>query len=139
MSLRSKAVLLTVAAALGGGLVITASPAAPAATGYCAKSKLVTKGSYWAELPVTSGGSTSCVMGSGATGSHVSALQHSLNICNNVDAGANDGIYGPQTRSAVRTVQSRAGISVDGTYGPQTRNVVKWRWYSDGGATCARL
>jgi peptidoglycan hydrolase-like protein with peptidoglycan-binding domain len=35
-----------------------------------------------------------------------------------------DGIYGPQTRAAVRRFQSRNGLTVDGIAGPQTLNAL---------------
>jgi peptidoglycan hydrolase-like protein with peptidoglycan-binding domain len=48
-----------------------------------------------------------------AAGSSVSALQQALGI-------PADGIYGPQTRKAVRRFQRAHGLAVDGIAGPQT-------------------
>ena len=48
-----------------------------------------------------------------ASGSSVSALQQALGI-------PADGIYGPQTRKAVRQFQRANGLAVDGIAGPQT-------------------
>jgi hypothetical protein len=48
-----------------------------------------------------------------SSGSSVSALQRALGI-------AADGIYGPQTRRAVRRFQRSHGLTVDGIAGPQT-------------------
>ena len=48
-----------------------------------------------------------------ASGSSVSALQRALGI-------PADGIYGPQTRKAVRRFQRAHGLAVDGIAGPQT-------------------
>lgn len=46
-------------------------------------------------------------------GNSLSAVQQALGI-------TADGIYGPQTRRAVRSFQRRKGLSVDGIVGPQT-------------------
>jgi peptidoglycan hydrolase-like protein with peptidoglycan-binding domain len=43
----------------------------------------------------------------------VSAIQRALGI-------AADGVYGPQTRAAVRRFQRREGLAVDGVAGPAT-------------------
>ena len=48
-----------------------------------------------------------------AAGSTVKALQRALGI-------PADGIYGPQTRRAVRRFQRSRGLAVDGLAGPQT-------------------
>jgi hypothetical protein len=48
-----------------------------------------------------------------AAGSTVTALQRALGI-------PADGIYGPQTRRAVRRFQRSHGLAVDGLAGPQT-------------------
>jgi len=62
------------------------------------------------DSPTASGGSSA---GSGASGSSVSAIQRALGI-------AADGVYGPQTRAAVRRFQRREGLAVDGVAGPAT-------------------
>jgi peptidoglycan hydrolase-like protein with peptidoglycan-binding domain len=48
-----------------------------------------------------------------SSGSSVTALQQALGI-------PADGIYGPQTRKAVRRFQRSHGLTVDGIAGPQT-------------------
>ncbi len=48
-----------------------------------------------------------------SSGSSVGALQRALGI-------AADGVYGPQTRKAVRRFQRSQGLAVDGIAGPQT-------------------
>jgi peptidoglycan hydrolase-like protein with peptidoglycan-binding domain len=50
---------------------------------------------------------------SGSNGSTVAALQRALGI-------SADGVYGPQTRRAVRAFQAAHGLIVDGIAGPQT-------------------
>jgi hypothetical protein len=48
-----------------------------------------------------------------SSGSSVTALQQALGV-------SADGIYGPQTRAAVRSFQRRNGLPVDGVAGPAT-------------------
>ena len=62
------------------------------------------------DSPPAGGGSSA---GSGASGSSVSAIQRALGV-------AADGVYGPQTRAAVRRFQRREGLAVDGVAGPAT-------------------
>jgi len=71
-----------------------------------------------ASLSVAAGGALAASGGTGpqavqTAGSSVSALQQALGI-------PADGIYGPQTRRAVRAFQARNGLAVDGIAGPQT-------------------
>lgn len=89
-------------------------------------------------VPTTSSGSTTCQMGQGAQSGAVRALQVALSdtYCANLGRRiGTDGIYGPQTRDAVREFQRNHGLSVDGVYGPQTRNAI---WWPDNIGTCAR-
>ncbi|MFE5946459.1 peptidoglycan-binding protein [Streptomyces sp. NPDC056480] len=129
------------AAAVALGVVGTA-PTASAADGWCSRTVEVTRNGYRAAVPATAGGSTSCVMGRGSSGSQVEALQFALSICNDLYLSS-DGSYGPQTEAAVRTVQSRNNLSADGVYGPNTRNATSWRWYpvdwSANNPVCARF
>jgi peptidoglycan hydrolase-like protein with peptidoglycan-binding domain len=71
-----------------------------------------------ASLTLAAGGATAADRHSGATvvrsaGSSVTAVQRALGI-------PADGIYGPQTRRAVRRFQRANGLAVDGIAGPQT-------------------
>jgi hypothetical protein len=59
------------------------------------------------------GGSSSAGATSGAAGGSVAAVQRALGI-------TADGVYGPQTRAAVRSFQRRQGLAVDGIAGPAT-------------------
>ena len=63
-----------------------------------------------AEGTSSSGGATAATS---ARGSGVVALQRALGI-------TADGVYGPQTRRAVRAFQRAHGLVVDGIAGPQT-------------------
>ena len=62
------------------------------------------------DSPPASGGSSA---GASASGASVSAIQRALGI-------TADGVYGPQTRTAVRSFQRREGLAVDGVAGPAT-------------------
>jgi peptidoglycan hydrolase-like protein with peptidoglycan-binding domain len=71
-----------------------------------------------ASLTIAAGGATAAQGPSGAkvvrsAGSSVAELQRALGI-------PADGIYGPQTRRAVRRFQRANGLTVDGIAGPQT-------------------
>ena len=56
----------------------------------------------------------------GAQGSlRVRGIQHALNRILGLSL-ATDGVIGPQTRSAIRLFQQRAGLAVDGVAGPAT-------------------
>lgn len=52
-------------------------------------------------------------------GDDVAALQTTLNRLG-FDAGREDGIFGPQTQTALRDFQRNAGLSLDGVAGPAT-------------------
>ena len=67
-------------------------------------------GGALAEGTSSSGGATAATS---TRGSGVAALQRALGI-------PADGIYGPQTRRAVRSFQRAHGLVVDGIAGPQT-------------------
>ena len=61
----------------------------------------------------------------GSTGSDVKALQKQLKSLGYYKNGAIDGIFGPQTKAAVRQFQQKAKITVDGIVGPQTRSALQ--------------
>ena len=62
---------------------------------------------------------TSTLLQRGSTGTGVTTLQQQLQALGYY-TGSIDGIYGPETERAVRTMQAAAGITVDGIAGPQT-------------------
>ncbi|MFE7480338.1 peptidoglycan-binding protein [Streptomyces sp. NPDC057552] len=134
----------TASAATGtaGAVPEARSEVTVAALPHCSATALIKRNGRYATLPVTTqgAGSVNCVMGQGAQGEHVRALQNALVNCHGLSTGGIDGIYGPSTRSAVRTLQSRVGVTVDGVYGPQTGERVSWRWTASGSAPlCARF
>ncbi len=111
---------------LGGVLVL--SPAASAATSTCNSYHRYwnISGTTYSDVPsVTSGGSTSCVLGVGNSGIGVNKLQKSIKYCYNSSIVV-DGSYGPATKAAVRAIQSSLGITADGVYGPQTRSKMQF-------------
>ncbi|MGJ7906685.1 peptidoglycan-binding domain-containing protein [Actinopolyspora sp. H202] len=83
----------------------------------------------WGFVPATADGDHDCLLGQGVSNNAVRSLQRSLYFCNGQDIAV-DGIYGPNTAAAVRSVQRSAGIAVDGVYGPNTRDVMSFRVYS---------
>ncbi|AXK46059.1 peptidoglycan-binding protein [Brachybacterium saurashtrense] len=79
-------------------------------------------GSSGSSAPSTSGPSTTALLRQGDRGSAVRSLQSALN-----DSGASiavDGVFGRGTASAVRALQSAAGIGVDGVVGSRTWNAL---------------
>jgi hypothetical protein len=61
--------------------------------------------------------STDVVIKRGDRGEAVEAVQTALGI-------AVDGVFGPQTESAVKRFQKRKGLTVDGVVGPATRDAL---------------
>jgi peptidoglycan hydrolase-like protein with peptidoglycan-binding domain len=60
-----------------------------------------------------------CTVSQGSSNTYVAAVQASLHL-HSFNPGSVDGIFGPNTRTAVRNFQSARGLSVDGIVGPQT-------------------
>lgn len=77
------------------------------------------------DLPVASGNNPSCIMARGAFSWGVFSLQESLVYCHGQNTGGLDRDYGPSTEQAVWNVQSALSITRDGVYGPQTRNAMR--------------
>ncbi len=109
--------------AAAGAMSVTVAPAATASTDTTTALPTCTK--VFQYLPASSGDSWDCLLSQGISNNAVRALQVSLNECNGQSL-AEDGIYGPATRSAVMDVQRSAGIAVDGVYGPNTRKNMLW-------------
>ncbi|MET7697043.1 peptidoglycan-binding domain-containing protein [Streptomyces sp. NPDC005485] len=126
------AAAVSTAALVTTGLAVTASAAAAASYPTCnAMKSVVVTGSRFTYQPYYSGtGSRNCVMGYGAQSNGVYALQGAIDTC--YQDISRDGIYGTQTRTAVRNVQSAEEVGVDGEYGPITREAMKWPLFEGG-------
>jgi peptidoglycan hydrolase-like protein with peptidoglycan-binding domain len=108
---------------------ITLSPPAMASTTASCTSLTLYKDAQgvWTQIP-TIGWEThrdNCLLGIGNQSVAVERLQWSLRFCYNRSI-ALDGVFGPQTESALRYAQRAEHISADGVYGPQTRDDLKW-------------
>ncbi|GAA4688463.1 hypothetical protein GCM10023347_50310 [Streptomyces chumphonensis] len=131
MNLRAKSVsVLGVAAVAATTLVVLPAGTAHAAYPKCNSSKAIDTSHGTVRQPYYTGtGSRNCVMGVGADNGAVRRLQYVLVHCYNRDIGI-DGVYGANTRNAVRYVQQFEGLAsqdIDGVYGPLTRKAMKWR------------
>jgi peptidoglycan hydrolase-like protein with peptidoglycan-binding domain len=124
--MKRMAVLIALCVTAVTGLLVTGS-AAQAATPTC--NSTVTRYStiidafgdrYIGTLP-SYGGSSTCLLRRGNSGSAVRSLQGHLNQC--FAAGiAEDGLFGPATEAALKYAQGVVGTTRDGVYGPNTRN-----------------
>ncbi|OIJ63577.1 peptidoglycan-binding domain-containing protein [Streptomyces mangrovisoli] len=65
-----------------------------------------------------------CLLTVGSQGPGVVALQRSLRRCYGSTI-ADDGIFGRRTQDALRYAQRQAGTEPDGVYGPNTRRAIK--------------
>lgn len=136
-----------IGALAAGTLAIGTSPAA-ASTSSCnstytsSKSFIEWRGE--ARIPAWSNGtylSLNCTMQQGSSGSEVRALQTTLNRCYGQSLDV-DGEFGALTRDALKRAQDREDIGVDGIYGPQTRSALLWYYKpvtAMGSDECSRL
>jgi len=72
-------------------------------------------------LTVVTAGLSAAARGAGSP--EIAALQVALHAEGLYHAGI-DGVLGPRTRTAVRRLQRRAGLTVDGVVGPHTRHAL---------------
>lgn len=77
---------------------------------------------------LAAGGSSGGAVAVRSAGSSVSAVQQALGI-------PADGVYGPQTRRAIRRFQRAHGLTVDGVVGPQTLRALGLRAHSSSRST----
>jgi peptidoglycan hydrolase-like protein with peptidoglycan-binding domain len=116
---------------------------AAAALGQCQSARLVPTGNGWG-VPapsVSASGSTNCNLmygdsphrGSSRSGDPdlaIRTLQRNLNYCYGSHLAV-DGMYGSNTRAAVKAVQSKHKLTADGIYGPKTRSAMNWRLFKN--------
>jgi peptidoglycan hydrolase-like protein with peptidoglycan-binding domain len=110
------------------GMVMTPATGASAASPTCTgASGVIGTGGVAVNVPSIGNdtGNINCLLGVGNSGSAVALLQFHINACNGLSI-ARDGIFGPQTRTAVEIIQRIHQIAVDGVYGPQTREHMLW-------------
>ena len=81
-------------------------------------------------------GQDNCLLGVGNQSVAVQVLQDTLKTCYRRNITV-DGIFGPQTRSALQHAQRAEHIPADGVYGPQTRDHLRWLDIASFG--CVRL
>ncbi|MFD9714500.1 peptidoglycan-binding protein [Streptomyces sp. NPDC060006] len=97
----------------------------------CTSYKTIAHGGLNIKVPSTAApsGTTTCnlVLNPNYTGDDtaVEILQTSLKTCEGQSHLDVDGAYGRQTFLAVEAVQKKYGLGADGIYGPQTRNAMK--------------
>ena len=88
-----------------GGATAAAAPAAPSQN----------------PRPVTGASYDQGLLRRGSRGEGVKELQRRLGM----PESEQDGIFGPKTEQAVRTLQQSQGIAVDGIVGPETRSAIE--------------
>lgn len=123
-------------ATLAAGIALVAgglTAMAPAAQAYsnCSSQRSITESGGRSYILPSAGTSIDCTMRQGASGNHVRALQRTLNACYNRTLTV-DGIFGAQTRDALKYAQGLARITADAIYGPQTRDHIQWVRYNTG-------
>jgi hypothetical protein len=126
MAISKSLVSVAVLAATTTAAALVPSTAASAATPPC-----VNKG-HWLStdnrvdiwVPESSGGSARCTMSQGMTNDAVWALQMALRWCYDLTSVVTDSSFGPATKAALKTAQSREHITSDGIYGPQTASTI---------------
>jgi hypothetical protein len=126
--MRRMVAVITAAGVIGIGITLASPGAAYAATASCTGSSpfLTTENApAWIPTIGTNVNQPNCDLGYGNQGAAVSQLQQQMNVCYGTKL-ATDGVFGSLTQAAVKHVQSLIGVTVDGIYGPQTRNAMKW-------------
>ncbi|MFE9552554.1 peptidoglycan-binding protein [Streptomyces sp. NPDC006692] len=92
-------------------------------------------------VPLDASQSNFCALRAGDSGESVRALQQTLNGCyyDGVTRLDEDGQFGPATTRALKRAQQLAGVTADGVYGPNTRDAIRWYWSQNWQPRCLRL
>ncbi|HEX8345012.1 MAG TPA: peptidoglycan-binding domain-containing protein [Actinoplanes sp.] len=142
MTLRTKAIMALVLA--GGALFGVQTPvqAAPPTCNQIFSVRYVGSESSEGVIAVPAAArslnGTSCVMGVGARSDAVERLQWTLINCYFASVNP-DGIFGPQTREALKSAQRAERITADGIYGPVTRDKLDWNAGPTRDYPCVRV
>ncbi|MDT7840726.1 peptidoglycan-binding domain-containing protein [Streptomyces justiciae] len=137
---RARAGIAAAAVLLSGAGVALSSATPAAALSACSGHQAVYSASgATASLPALNGSIYNCQLAKGNTGSGVTRLQIALNLC--YSAGLDtDGIFGDRTRAALVAAQKKAfpndSGEWDGIYGPNTRDAIKWPWFTEAYYSC---
>jgi peptidoglycan hydrolase-like protein with peptidoglycan-binding domain len=137
---RRASAIIAAACIAASGIVLASPGLANAATSGCTGSSgyELNAGDGIAAVP-TVGNATyqvDCQLAYSNDSNAVLELQKALNMCYGYDL-SEDGDFGSLTQSAVEGMQSRIGVSVDGIYGPQTRTAMEFP--PTEGPGCAKL
>ncbi|HEX8348041.1 MAG TPA: peptidoglycan-binding domain-containing protein [Actinoplanes sp.] len=124
-SSRKRATALATMLVATSGVAVFTGGAAQAAPPTCTRSATVGGQTNPIRVPVSSGGSTTCQLTVGNSGAGVRALQDALLSCYNQRIEI-DGDFGNATKAALRTAQTRIGVTSDGIYGPNTSARLKF-------------
>ncbi|MEU4342418.1 peptidoglycan-binding domain-containing protein [Nocardia sp. NPDC023852] len=82
-------------------------------------------------------GPSNCSLCQGNSNDAVKALQITLWKCYGQNI-SRDGVFGPNTKSALIHAQGEAGASTDGVFGPETFSKLKWAFFEGTEASCHR-
>lgn len=128
-----KVVGITAVVAAAGGVGVAIAAPATSATAHCGYSRVFYGSVYDMRLPTISSTNHSyaCQLSYGDSGEGVRTLQWILNKC--YGAGLTiDKQFGSKTRAALQRVQNAEGVDDDGIYGSDTRAAMKVPKYIDG-------
>lgn len=133
MSLKNVLSIALVAITAGASLaVISGSPAAAADVECVTTLSVSGTGGTSLFAPTSAIGNPACSLYSGDANDGVRGLQEAMNTCYGKSVLgkyyplSQDGIFGPNTKAALKLVQSKVGASPDGGYGPETRSKMKF-------------
>jgi peptidoglycan hydrolase-like protein with peptidoglycan-binding domain len=138
-----RASAIVTAVIVGASGLILASPglanaSTASCTGFSAYALVNGAGDGFTDVPTvgTNTWQPACQLAYGNDSSAVTVLQQTLNGCYGYDL-TEDGDFGPATQAAVEGMQADIGVSVDGIYGPNTRTAMKFR--PSEGSPCGKL